>query len=107
MKSSRPESAQWRSSKTITTVPVRGDPLEERAPRGEQLARGSPARPSDAQQRQQRGLDPAPLVLVRDPLARPSRATLAPGRRARRRSRAGRQRPRTISPSAQKVMPSP
>ena len=37
MKSSVPESAQWRSWKTRTTVPVDGEPLEERSPRAEQL----------------------------------------------------------------------
>ena len=39
MKSSVPESAQCRSWKTRSTVPRRGQPLEERAPRAEQLVR--------------------------------------------------------------------
>ena len=63
MKSSRPGSAKWRSSKTITTGARRRQPLEERAPGAEQLLGADPG--LDAQERQQRGLDPAPLGLGR------------------------------------------
>ncbi len=59
----------------------------------------------DAQERQERGLDPAPLLLVGDVLASVA-ATLA--RVVASSSVSSRpQRPRTISPSAQKLMPSP
>ena len=105
MKSSVPASAQWRSSNTITTVPARRDPLEERAPGAEQLLGGRC--PLDAQQRQQRRLDPASLRRRRGRTRRPSSRDLRAGRRLVVASRPGRHRPRTISPSAQKVIPSP
>ena len=57
MKSSRPWSAQWRSSKTSTVGAAVGDPLEERPPGGEQLLRAAVVaspRPSSAAA----GLDP-------------------------------------------------
>ena len=105
MKSSRPESAKWRSSKTRTTGRCRGDPLEERPPRAEQLlASRCPAR-----------CRAGPAAPARSSAARPRRgrarrrvaATFARVSSPRRRSRAGRPGARTISPSAQKVMPSP
>ena len=68
MKSSVPESAQCRSSNTIATSARLRHALEERAPGGEQLL-GAGRLGADAEQRQQRGLDPAPLLLVRDVLA--------------------------------------
>ena len=83
-----------------------GEPLEERAPRREQLRRAAGRRLADAEQRQQRRLDPAPLGLVGDVLG-DDLGDLARASSPRRRSRAGRHAPRTISPSAQKVMPSP
>ena len=88
----------------MTTGRGRGEALEERAPGAEQLL-GADAGP-DAEERQQRGLDPAALVGVGD-VRREGRRRPSPGSSSRRRSRAGRQRPRTISPRAQKLMPSP
>ena len=61
----------------------------------------------DAEQGEQRRLDPAPLVGVgRRAVAQWPRRPW-PASSPRRRSRRGRHRPRTISPSAQKLIPSP
>ena len=46
---------------------VRGEPLEERAPRGEQAVLPAGRRVGYAEQGEQRRLDPATLLLVRDP----------------------------------------
>ena len=77
MKSSRPGSAQWRSSNTRTTGAVGGDPLEERPPGREQLVAAAGRRVADAEQGQQRRLDPAPLGLVGHVARDASRATFA------------------------------
>ena len=116
MKSSRPASAQWRSSKTRTTGAGRGDPLEERppgartAPRGRRpaprrrraarAARGSIQRRSASSGTYSRDASPRPCARVvasssvsarparrADHLAeRPERDALAVGRRAARRA---------------------
>ena len=96
-------SAQWRSSKTRTTVPLAGDALEERAPGGEQLLgrRCSASRPSRASSA---GSIQRALVGVGDVLARPwprPRSRVVASSSVSRRP----QRPRTISPSAQKRDP--
>ena len=57
---------------------ARGEPLEERAPGPEELLRAR--RPTRAQQRQQRRLDPGPLGLVGDVLLE-HRGDRRPGRR--------------------------
>ena len=80
MKSSRPASAQWRSSNRRTTGPGRGDPLEERAPRAEQLLAGGTAAAFEPEQDEERVLDPAALGLVGDPARDPGRDR-GPGRR--------------------------
>ena len=106
MKSSVPGSAQWRSSNSSATTPRAGEPLEERAPGREQLRRAAGRCLADAEQREQRGLDPPALGLVRDVRApRPRRSARASS--PRRRSRAAAHATRTISPSAQNVIPSP
>ena len=74
MKSSRPASAQWRSSNIRTTGPRRGDPLEERAPRREQLLAAAAAPPSKPSRASRARLDPAALGPHR---RRRSRATPA------------------------------
>ena len=51
--------------------PVRGDPLEERAPGAEQLLAGGAGAALEAEQDEQRVLDPATLGLVGDPLRDP------------------------------------
>ena len=66
MKSSRPASAKWRSSKTMTTGAGRGQPLEERPPGREQLVPPAGRRLADAEQGEQGRLDPASLLLVGD-----------------------------------------
>ena len=97
-------SAKWRSSKTSDDGARGGHPLEERAPGGEELLRAA-RRALDPEQRQQRRLDPAPLGLVGDVLG-DRLGDLRPGRRLV----VGLEqaaRPRTISPRAQKLIPSP
>ena len=89
MKSSVPESAKWRSSKTRTTGAVLGDALEERAPCAEQLVRRRRSR-LQPEQRQQRGLDPLAFGRVGRRTRRPSRAPWFARGRPRRRSRPGR-----------------
>ena len=78
MKSRSPGSAQWRSSKTITTVPRGREPLEERAPGGEELRRVDRAG-VDPEEREEGRLDPAALGLVGD-VGRDGLRDLRPGR---------------------------
>ena len=79
--------------------------FEERPPGGEELLRAG-VRCLDPQERQQAGLDPASLAFV-DDMDRQRLGHLCPGRRWVVRFDAGPQRSRTISPSAQKLIPSP
>ena len=85
----------------------RGDPLEERPPRREELL--APAR----RRRLARRAAPAARGSIQRRSASSGtysaerRGDLLARRRLGRRSRAARARPRTISPSAQKVIPSP
>ena len=72
MKSSRPGSAQCRSSNTSDDVPG-GDPLEEGPPGGEQLRRDRRRRRSTPSSASRAGSIQRALVLVGDVLARPSR----------------------------------
>ena len=105
MKSSSPGSAQCRSSKTSTTGAV-WPPCARRTCARRRTAASDADAGLDAQQRQQRRLDPARSSASGTRCARPSRRpsrAWSPRRRSRRRPA----RPRTISPSAQKVMPSP
>ena len=88
----------------MTTGAVVGESLEERPPRREQLLRADAG--LDAEQRQQRRLDPAPLVRVGDVLGRAIAATFARVVASSSVSSSP-ARARTISPSAQKLMPSP
>ena len=105
MKSSRPGSAHWRSSKTITTVPRGREPLEERAPGREELRRVDRAG-VDPEEREEGRLDPAPLGLARGRAPRRSRRPSSGSSRSSSVSTRPARR-RTISPSAQNVIPSP
>ena len=82
----------------------RRQPLEERPPGPEELLRPDPG--LDAEQGQQGRLDPAPLLRVR---ARASASVSATFARVVASSSVSSRpaRPRTISPSAQKLIPSP
>ena len=106
MKSSRPSSAHWRSSKTRTAVPLARDPLEEGPPRREQLLAAARRRRLEAEQGEQRA--------ARSSAARPRRSRTRSSVAATARAVVGSSsasaipaRRRTISPSAQNVMPSP
>ncbi len=101
MKSSRPESAQCRSSNTRSTGAVRRR-VRSKKVRHAANSSAEPALPADAQQGQERRLDPAPLLRRRARARRPSSAILLRRGRPRRRSRRRPARLRTISPSAQK-----
>ena len=68
MKSRRPESAHWRSSKSMTVVRALGDPLEEDAPRREQDVTAAGRGRLEAEEGEQRRLDPASVVVGRDVL---------------------------------------
>ena len=94
-------SAHWRSSNTITTGSRRREPLEEGPPRGEELVRPPAGARLDAEQGEQRRLDPAPLLLVRDVLGdglgdpRAGRRLVVRLERARRARGPSRRAPRT------------
>ena len=105
MKSRRPVSAQWRSSNTRTTVPCSATRSKNVRHAAKSSSRSPPLPSSTPEQLQQARLDPAPLPLVGHIL----HEGLGDPRPRRRRvvglGQAGRLR--TISPSAQNVMPSP
>ena len=104
MKSSRPGSAKCRSSKTMTTGPARAMRSKNVRQAANSCSRAG-AR-LEPEQRQQRWLDPAALVVVGDVVG-DDRGDLRPGRRLVVGLDSRPARPRTISPRAQKVMPSP
>ena len=88
-------------------MPVAGHPLEERPPGAEQLVAPPAGALADAEQRQQRRLDPAPLGLVGHVRVRRVSATFAGVVVSASSVSSSPARARTISPSAQNVMPSP
>ena len=105
MKSSVPWSAQWRSSNTSTTVPlaaIRSKNVRHAAnssSRESAAAPSTPSRTSSADSIQRRSASSVTH-------GRRSRRA-SPGSSPRRRSRRGPRALRTISPSAQNVIPSP
>ena len=106
MKSSRPVVGPLEVLEHEDDGRLLGDALEERPPRGEQLVAVADRALVEAQQLQEARLDPAPLALVGDALLE-RRRRCAPASSPRRRSRSSPARLRTISPSAQKLIPSP
>ena len=84
---------------------VGGDPLEIGPPGGKEALTPTRRRRLDGEQGQERGLDPAALAIVGHPVATDSaifRRVVGSSSVASRPAR-----PRTISPRAQNVMPSP
>ena len=106
MKSSRPGSAHWRSSNTMTTVTA----SVMRSKNARHAAKSSSRSPAEASSRPSRkgeaGLEPPALVLVGDVARRPWRRASSLDS-ARPSVSAMPARIRTISPSAQNAMPSP
>ena len=68
MKSSRPASAHWRSSKTSTTGALLGEALEEEPPRGEEVLAVGRGPLREPEQVGEARLEPAPLLGVGDVL---------------------------------------
>ena len=104
MKSSRPGSAQWRSSKTMTTGACRRDALEERPPGREQLLapRSAPARRPAARGARARS---SGARSSSGTYSATDRGDLLRGSSPRRRSRAGRRGRGPSRPAPRSVMP--
>ena len=109
MKSRRPSSAQWMSSKTSTRGRGLGQRLEEAAPRRERLARGGRRRPPPGLPGRRAGRDARPPIAPRPRRARRV-VTAVPSLAAASSAESDSRMPAcafTISPSAQKLTPSP
>ena len=106
MKSSSALSAQWMSSNTSTVGPVCGEPLEEHAPRGEEVllvADGAFLEPEEVREAR---LDEAPFLSDPGCAPRPRRASFSRAVAVSSSSTIP-ARPRTMSASAQNATPSP